>query len=129
MTERRTRLVVCNPRWRCWSGRDGIDPVDAVQFDCPEGHEGCVHIIPFSPALDGSAQTGTRWQRKGDTFETLVLSPSIRRSPRYASREEAMAAGCVPEYVTESLLCAFHGFVGGSGGQMPGGIEFCRDSR
>lgn len=135
MTDKRKhRLVDCNPRWACWSGREEMDPPDAVQFDCPEGHVGCVHIIPFTPALDGAAQpikqsNGVQWQRTGDTFETLVLSPSIARRPRHASREAAIAAGCIPEHITESMLCALHMFIGGSSGQTPGGIEFCGDSR
>jgi len=118
---RRTRLADCNPRWS--SGREGVDPIDAVHFDCPEGHEDCRHIIPFTPALDGSARDGVRWKRTGDTFETLTLSPSIARRPRHASREAALAAGCLPEYVTESLLCAFHGVI------RDWQIEFCGDSR
>lgn len=120
---RRTRLVDCNPRWCCWSGRDGIDSADALRFDCPEGHNGCMHIIPFTPELNGVVTDGTRWQRTGDTFEMLTLSPSIARRPRYASREAAIAAGCIPEYITESLLCAFHGFI------TEGAIVFCGDSR
>ncbi len=134
MSERKHRLVDCNPRWCHYTGRE-TDAIDAVSFDCPEGHEGCSHTIPFTPALDGSnrpvmQRNGAQWQRgPGDTFETLTLSPSIRRIPRHASREAAIAAGCIPEYVTESMLCEFHGFVGGSGGQTPGAIEFCGDSR
>jgi uncharacterized protein DUF6527 len=122
---RRTRLVDCNPRW-------GVDGNDAafqqiwITFDCPEGHEGCTHSIPFTPSRDGETQPragGPLWQRTGDTFETLTLSPSIKRNPRHASREAAISDGCIPEYITESMLCAFHGFV------TNGGIEFCGDSR
>lgn len=99
-----------------------------VIFDCPEGHEDCRHVIPFTPALDGSAvaspqQNGAVWQRAGDTVETLTLSPSIRRIPRYQSREEAISAGCIAEYVTPTLLCALHIFI------RNGRIEFCGDSR
>ncbi len=118
---RKTRLVDCNPHWVTWSGQDGI--VDAIRFDCPEGHEGCGRTIPFTPALDGSARDGTRWGRVGDTFETLTLSPSIAGRPRYPSREAAIAAGCIPEHVTESMLCAIHIFI------RDGAIEFCGDSR
>lgn len=123
---RRTRLVDCNPRW---VSSNGIDC--AVRFDCPEGHDDCVHVIPFTPALDGSdgaiafhgAGGGITWQRTGDTFETLTLSPSILRHQRYANRDAAIAAGCIPEYITDTLFCAMHIFV------RDGQIEFCGDSR
>lgn len=99
-----------------------------IHFDCPEGHENCDHAIPFRPALDGGPaaswySSSAIWDRTGDTFETLTLSPSIRRIPRHSSREEAIAAGRIPEYITESMLCAFHGFI------KNGMIEFCGDSR
>lgn len=124
MSERRTRLVDCNPRWVCWSGREGIDAIDAVHFDCPEGHDSCVFDIPFTPALDGSPQTlGVRWQRTGDTFETLTLSPSIRRTPTYASPEAAIVAGALDMYLTPSMFCAFHGIL------TNGVFELCGDSR
>jgi hypothetical protein len=111
MSERRTRLVDCNPRWVTsrYSGYDdGV--VRGVFFDCPEGHEGCSHAIPFTPALDGTAsetwqENGAQWQRTGDTFETLTLSPSIRNAPR------------------EDTGCALHIFI------RDGQIEFCGDSR
>jgi Family of unknown function (DUF6527) len=124
---RKAQLIDCNPRWVNWTGREG-DPVDAIHFDCPEGHVGCGITIPFTPALDGSSQpvkqrNGAQWERTGDTFETLTLSPSIRTIQRYASREAAIAAGCIPEYVTESMMCALHIFIQG------GRIEFCGDSK
>jgi hypothetical protein len=125
---RKLRLVDCNPRWIDHGVGDGRFHGRGIQFDCPEGHEHCWHSIPFTPALDGTASTGwyssgAVWQRTGDTFETLTLSASIARRPQHASREAAIASGCRPEYVTESLLCAFHGFI------RDGGIEFCGDSR
>ena len=72
---RKHRLVDCNPRWL--SGRyTGVDSDIArgIHFDCPEGHDGCSHAIPFTPALDGTPSAGwqtngTIWQRTGDTFE------------------------------------------------------------
>jgi len=129
VTARRTRLVDCNPRWahgRYYGQEEG--PVRGVHFDCPEGHAECSHIIPFTPALDGTEaaswqSNGANWQRTGDTFETLTLSPSIRRNPTYASREAALAAGALPEYLNDSHFCAFHGFI------RDGAIEFCGDSR
>ena len=79
ITARKHRLADCNPRWISgrYTGQPG-DVARGVHFDCPEGHEGCSHAIPFTPALDGapseSWQTnGAIWQRSADTFETLTL--------------------------------------------------------
>lgn len=129
MSERKTRLVDCNPKWGRFSGSEDKDAaLRYVRFDCPEGHADCWHVIPFTPTLGGEQvpspqANGAQWQRTGDTFETLTLAPSIRRVPQYASREAAIAAGCIPEFVTESNLCAFHGFV------TNGEITFCGDSK
>lgn len=128
MGDRKHRLADCNPRWRTWSGRDENEPADAIMFECPEGHADCHHTIPFTPALDGSVQpvkqtNGAQWQRTGDTFEALSLSPSIRRIPRHADKGAAIAAGCIAEYVTESMLCTCHIFI------TNGQIIFCSDSR
>lgn len=123
MSERKHRLVDCNPRWMESGGqRCGL------RFDCPEGHADCGHSIPFTPSLDGGAvpswySSGAQWQRTGDTFETITLSPSIRREPAYASREAAIAAGALPEHLNDSHFCALHIFI------RDGQIEFCGDSR
>jgi hypothetical protein len=129
MSTRRTRLIDCNPRWI--SGRYAGQPSDipcGVHFDCPEGHDGCSHAIPFTPALDGSSRDSWQsnsaiWQRTGETFEDLTLSPSIRRSPTYPSREAALAAGALAEHLGDRHFCAFHGFI------TNGEITFCGDSR
>jgi hypothetical protein len=130
VSKRKVILSDCNPRWI--SGRyntsSTADYTNGVHFDCPEGHADCSHAIPFTPALDGTAsagwqQNGAIWQRTGDTFETLSLSPSIRRVPQHASRAAAIADGCIAEHVTDSHLCAFHGFI------TNGAIMFCGDSR
>lgn len=123
MSQRKTKLVDCNPRW---IERDGV--TCGVRFDCPEGHTECHHAIPFTPSLEGGAvptwqSNGAQWQRTGEDFAALTLSPSIRRNPQYASRDAAMAAGCIPEYVTDSTLCALHIFIAN------GEIQFCGDSR
>lgn len=125
MSRRRHHLVDCNPDFRSY---DQGDVVDALAFDCPEGHEGCRVIIPFTPALDGSAvrvkqRNGAQWQRTGDTLETLTLSPSIRTIQQYPSKEAALAAGVRPDFYEERMLCALHIFIRG------GAIEFCGDSR
>lgn len=124
---RRMTLTECNARFAHGTG-SGRDQTCYVTFDCPEGHEDCRHVIPFTPSLEGQPlaspqHNGAIWQRTGDTIETLTLSPSIRRIPRYASREAAIAAGCIAEHVTDSLLCALHIFI------RDGRIEFCGDSR
>lgn len=125
MSARRTRLVDCNPQWVAESGgRDGC----GLRFECPEGHADCVHVIPFTPALDGQPHAswqgnGAIWQRTGDTFETLTLTPSIRREPAYVSREAALAVGALPEHLNDSHFCALHIFI------RDGQIEFCGDSR
>lgn len=106
MSARRPKLVDCDPRW----GTDSSGLTRWISFDCPEGHEHCRHVIPFSPALDGSIHVlkSAMWTRSGDTFETLSLSPSIARRPQYASREAAVEDGCIAELVTPSMLCAMH---------------------
>jgi len=124
---RKTRLSECSPHWVQYNGKEDSSP-DAVYFECPEGHVDCKHIIPFTPSLDGSAQpikqsNGVQWQRTGDTFENLTLSPSIRRIPRHADKAAALAAGCLEEYLTETLFCALHIFI------KNGTIEFCGDSK
>jgi hypothetical protein len=125
MDRRKGRLVDCNPHFV--EQGDGIEC--AVYFDCPEGHEDCKHVIPFTPAMDGSStswhgqNSGAMWRRTGDTLETLTLEPSIRRIQRYASKEAALADGVREEYFTESLTCALHIFIKG------GAIEFCGDSK
>lgn len=124
---RKHTLVECNPHWVTWSGKEG-DPPDAIYFDCPEGHEGCKRVIPFTPALDGTPRpvrqsNGAHWARKGDTFETLTLSPSIRGIPTYESREAALAAGAKAEYLADSMFCRVHIFV------RDGKIVFCSDSK
>lgn len=104
----------------------------AVRFDCPEGHVDCIHVIPFTPALDGSdgaaawhgvTGKGPTWQRSGGDLATLTLSPSIARRQHYASREAALADGVKPEHFEESLTCGLHIFV------KDGRIEFCGDSK
>jgi hypothetical protein len=118
---RRARLVDCDPRWA--RAKDGV--TGYISFDCPEGHD-CRHVVPFTPALDGSAHVpgGAVWTRGNETaFEALSLSPSIKVTPRYGSREEAIADGCDPEHVTSSLLCAMHVNL------VNGAFEFANDSR
>jgi hypothetical protein len=126
VSTRRTRLVECNPRW----GVDGIRGDHQsrwLTFECPEGHANCRHQIPFTPSLDGAnhaspQRNGAIWTRTGDTFETLTLTPSIRRDPIFPDARSALDGGYHQDDLP-SLLCAFHGHI------KDGGIEFCGDSR
>ena len=126
MGERKHRLVDCNPEFRSYDGTEGV--LDALVFDCPEGHSDCRIFVPFTPAIDGSAQpvkqrNGAQWSREGDAFEALTLSPSIRTIQQYTSREAAFAAGVGEEWFTERLICGLHIFI------KNGAIEFCGDSK
>jgi hypothetical protein len=122
---RKHKLVDCSPHFV--EDKDGV--LCAVYFECPEGHDDCKHVIPFTPALDGktgdwnNGGVGPIWSRSGETFETLTLQPSIRRIQRHASKEAAIASGVIEEYFTESLTCALHIFI------TNGAIEFCGDSK
>lgn len=61
--------------------RDGV----GVQFDCPCGKCGMPCFVPFRQPLDGGpplwGEDRSLWNRSGDTFDTLTLTPSILRSP------------------------------------------------
>lgn len=74
-----------------------------LSFVCPK----CRHesYVAFDNPLDGgiphvSPQQAT-WHRTGETFETLILSPSIMHS---------------------SPNCMWHGFIGGPAGDQPGEV-------
>lgn len=100
------RLSDLSPRWFAAAGRRG----QGVTFDCPccVGTPRAVRLaVAFVPALDGGAPIslkigdlgpvlwppgetgpghdvvppGIHWQRIGDTFEALTLSPSVDASP------------------------------------------------
>jgi hypothetical protein len=110
------RLVDLDPGW-IWAGGEGItrqDPATGEQVPVPERRGvgvmcncpcGCDQrlYVPFrNPLDDGPSYDPDRpaWDRTGDTFETLTLTPSIRR-----------AHGC-----------GWHGFITG------GEIQTCGDS-
>lgn len=63
-----------------------------MTFECPEGHNDCRHAIPFTPTLNGASATG--WERTGDTFDTLTLSPSIKRQPVINSETGEVIDAC-----------------------------------
>lgn len=119
------KLTDLRPRWVS-TGGDGVtrngEPVPfrdrvGVSFDCPcekcaearpaASHDGfflrvsvCFSNPPDGgPAVEGGGPT---WERQGDTFETLRLSPSILVKSR----------------------CGWHGFVG-QNGAGPGEVVTC----
>lgn len=69
------------------SNKDGPVPERqgvGLAFDCPCGC-GTRAYVSFTNPMDGKppphrARAEPRWDRTGDTFETLTLSPSILRS-------------------------------------------------
>lgn len=86
------RLKELNPRFVGAGGDDITDaagtPVPArhgvaITFDCPCGSEHCLRVcIEFANPLDGQpphCPDGPKWQRAGDTFEMITLTPSIQR--------------------------------------------------
>lgn len=83
------KLIDLKPRW-IGAGGEGIydknmNPVPekhgvGISFDCPCGC-GTRCAVMFANPIDGSEaiRDRTTWERTGDTFETLSLSPSILR--------------------------------------------------
>lgn len=84
------KLVDLNPAFYM-AGGEGVTDKDGnpiperhgigIVFDCPCG---CSEIVglPFRNPLDGGpvhSPNQASWQRTGDTFETLTLTPSILR--------------------------------------------------
>jgi len=85
------RLTDLHPKFLALSdGRAGC----GVQCDCPCGNPACLPLfVPFLNPLDGGppfhvSATGEPWgwQRTGDTFETLTLTPSIQRMDKDGCR-------------------------------------------
>lgn len=106
------KLLDLNPRWM-GAGGEGVSQLDpatgeyvpapertgvGVLFDCPCGNCAEDHqcYVPFHNPLDGgpSLSAGNPgWQRTGDAFETLTLTPSIQRR------------------VVNGHGCTWHGFI------------------
>jgi hypothetical protein len=85
------RLVDLKPRW-VGAGGDGISSADGqpvprrdgvgVSFDCPCGCDRRCFVAFTNPLDGGSPHISPgqpTWERTGDTFETLTLSPSLLR--------------------------------------------------
>ena len=86
------KLTDLNPRW-IGAGGTGITTLDGkpvparhgigMLFDCPCERCGNRAYVAFSNPLDGGPpvvnEGEAMWQRTGEDFETLTLSPSIHR--------------------------------------------------
>lgn len=81
------KLADLNPEWVGYGGEGVFQngaPVPrrervGISFDCPCGCEHPVHVC-FSNPVDGQGQVHKiAWERSGDTFENLTLTPSIQR--------------------------------------------------
>lgn len=81
-----------------------------VEIDCPCGKCGFRLFVAFKIALDGKPTLGegNKWERKGDTFETLTLSPSVQRVQ--VPRKNAEAWKLYP-LGTWPGDCAWHGHI------------------
>lgn len=111
-------LVNLDPQF-VGAGGEGITNADGspvpqrrgigLSFKCPCGkpHDEYDRIyVSFKNPLDGKGPYDVArpiWQRTGETFETLVLSPSILRRSH----------------------CGWHGFIGGPDGSKPGMVTTC----
>lgn len=122
------KLTELNPRW-VGSGGEGVtdrhgNPVPrregvALSFDCPcercskqrvgnyEKDFHLTHTIMISNPIDGGPSVASEgqatWTRTGETFDILVISPSILS-------------------VEGKGGCGWHGFIGGPGGDRPGEV-------
>jgi len=85
------KLIDLNPRW-IGAGGEGITGPDGkpapkregvgIMFDCPCGAPEDVVYVDIDPPMDGGPllqESRRAWKREGDTFETLTLTPSIRK--------------------------------------------------
>jgi hypothetical protein len=97
------RLVDLNPKFLSSYGENGAETKGmGVDFDCPCGNKTESHrlFVPFAnpigPGPYAEKEHPRGWQRQGDTFDTLHLSPSILRME---SKEE------------DGIGCRWHGFI------------------
>jgi hypothetical protein len=109
------KLTDFNPRWIS-SGGEGIFDKDnnpiperegiGIMFNCPCGNNDyCSDIfIPFENPLYNNKPIEYKklWKRKGDTFETLTLTPSILRIKTWTDKD-----GKIHDYHN----CGWHGFI------------------
>jgi hypothetical protein len=86
------KLTDLHPRW-IGAGGEGVFDAEhnpmperhgvGIILDCPCGNSEHEHrlFVPFRNPLDGGEQLSNQqgWERTGETFEDLTLSPSIHR--------------------------------------------------
>jgi hypothetical protein len=105
-------LTALKPRWYT-TASSSSGAKQGLTFQCPLCRRQRLGV-PFTPALDGgpTAQAELLWQRTGDTFETLTLTPSIDVS-RVTRRDGESDAS----YAERSRPCTqggeshWHGFI------------------
>jgi hypothetical protein len=97
------KLTELNPKFLPSHGPNGERTEGmGVYLDCPCGKGGPHHRLfvsfsnPIGPGPSAAHVIPGGWQRTGDTFETLTLTPSIERLD---SREE------------DGIGCRWHGFI------------------
>ncbi len=75
-----TKLTELNPRWCVASGDESRSGM-GMTMDCPNSRESRIGVW-FSNPLDGLPPISGKplWERTGDSFENLTLSPSVRVS-------------------------------------------------
>lgn len=111
-------LIELEPSWIRIDSR-----ICGIAFRCPihdrvPGNPDfeCLHRIGFANPPDGgpaSDRWRIRWERAaGETFETLVLAPSIRNLG-----------------YSDGGGCRWHGYVGGAQGELPGIVATLADSK
>ena len=94
------KLTELRPRWITPANWHGPFLAYGIEFDCPTcGHRLAVHFLPWInpdrlPTEGDFAYGQLKWQRTGDTFETLSLQPSI----------DFGAAGCWHGHITNGEL-------------------------
>jgi hypothetical protein len=70
------RLIDLEPRWLSVAGRHG----QSVAFRCPlHPHDPKDQVsVPFANPIDGGTpRTAQGWQRTGERFDTLTITPAI----------------------------------------------------
>lgn len=80
--DQEVKLTDLNPVFLPIRGHEGVTEGAGVQFDCPCGDKDENHrcFVGFANPIGPGPYTNDKaWQRTGDTFETLTLTPSIQR--------------------------------------------------
>ena len=90
-----TKLIDLEPRWIVDDQKRRIGISFRYPIACNVNRDDiCRAHVPFANPLDGAPENPHGWQRTGDTFETLTLSPSVLAKHHWEDKE-----------------CTWHGFV------------------